>query len=154
MKELAMKTATVLITVVLCGHTTLLQAQAVQLPTYSMFSTNTTVSVPDRGSAHLGGVNRYSAERREYGVPGLPFRPFQNRSIGRSASAVNSRVSVYVHDFEAMDLAILAESSTALPYTSRQAAASSLPAIGTILGGTRHEGASWQASNPVRSQTR
>ena len=31
------------------------RANAVQLPTFSFFSVDTTVSVPDRGSASLGG---------------------------------------------------------------------------------------------------
>ena len=32
-------------------------ATAVQLPTFSMFTASTTVSVPDRGNVLLGGIN-------------------------------------------------------------------------------------------------
>ena len=58
-------------------------ATTVQLPTYSFFSVNTTVTVPDRGSADLGGVNRVAEGRNEFGTPLLPFRPFRNVGIGR-----------------------------------------------------------------------
>lgn len=80
------------------------QPTTVQLPTYSYFSVGTTVSVPDRGSTYLGGVNRASSGMNEFGVPLMPFR---NRSIGSERSASNMRVSAYIHDFEAMEEAIL-----------------------------------------------
>jgi len=50
------------------------QGTAVQLPTSSYFTTNSTVSVPDRGSALLGGIGRTAAGANEFGVPLLPFR--------------------------------------------------------------------------------
>lgn len=78
-------------------------ATTVQLPTFSFFSTATTVSVPDGGSAYLGGVNRASDGRNEFGVPLLPFRPFRNSAIGSERSASNMRVTATIHDFEAMD---------------------------------------------------
>ena len=40
------------------GETAAQTATTVQLPTYSFFSVGTTVSVPDRGSVYMGGVNR------------------------------------------------------------------------------------------------
>ena len=73
-------------------------AVAVQLPTYSFFGINTTVSVPDRGSVYLGGVNRAQSGLNEARSPLLPFAPFRNRGLSTGASA-----SVYIHDFEAMD---------------------------------------------------
>lgn len=76
------------------------QSTTVQLPTYSFFTTNSTVSVPDRGSAYLGGVSRAASGRNEFGSGLLPFR---NRSFGTERSASNASVSVYIHDFEAMD---------------------------------------------------
>ena len=76
------------------------QATTVQLPTYSFFSTGTTVSVPDRGSVFMGGVKRAASGRNEFGTPLLPFR---NRAFGTERSSVGTRVSVYIHDFEAMD---------------------------------------------------
>lgn len=82
------------------------QPTTVQLPTYSFFTTSTTVSVPDRGSVYLGGVNRAAAGRNEFGVPLLPFG---NRSIGSERSAAGASVSVYIHDFEAMDEYLLSQ---------------------------------------------
>ena len=65
------------------------QGTAVQLPTFSYFTTNTTVSVPDRGSVYLGGVNRAASGRNEFGAPLLPFR---NRSFGTERSATSAWV--------------------------------------------------------------
>ncbi|HUT92339.1 MAG TPA: hypothetical protein VMY37_22785 [Thermoguttaceae bacterium] len=82
------------------------QPTTVQLPTYSYFTTSTTVSVPDRGSVYLGGVKRAATGRNEFGTPLLPFR---NRSIGTERSASGVSVSVYIHDFEAMDEYLLSQ---------------------------------------------
>jgi hypothetical protein len=79
---------------------------AVQLPTLSSFRTNTTVSVPDRGSVYTGGINRAADGRNEFGTPLLPLR---NRSIGSQRSASSVWTSVYIHDFEAMDEALLSQ---------------------------------------------
>lgn len=76
------------------------QGPTVQLPTYSYFGTGTTVSVPDRGSVYLGGVKRAATGMNEFGSPLLPFR---NRSFGTERSASGAWVSVYIHDFDAMD---------------------------------------------------
>lgn len=88
------------------------QATTVQLPTYSFFTTNTTVSVPDRGSVYLGGVNRAASGMNEFGSPLLPFR---NRSFGTERSASSARVSVYIHDFEAMDEYLLSQPTSSRP---------------------------------------
>ena len=88
------------------GTATAQQGSAVQLPTYSFFSTNTTVSVPDRGSVYLGGVTRAATGRNEFGTPLLPFR---NRSFGTERSVTGTWVSVYIHDFEAMDEQLLSQ---------------------------------------------
>ena len=82
------------------------QPTTVQLPTYSFFTTSTTVSVPDRGSVYLGGVKRAASGRNEFGTP---LRPFRNRSIGTERSASGVSVSVYIHDFEAMDEFLLSQ---------------------------------------------
>lgn len=79
---------------------------AVQLPTLSSFRTGTTVSVPDRGSVYTGGINRAADGRNEFGTPLLPLR---NRSIGSQRSASSVWTSVYIHDFEAMDEALLSQ---------------------------------------------
>ena len=79
---------------------------AVQLPTLSSFRTGTTISVPDRGSVFTGGINRAADGRSEFGTPLLPFR---NRSMGSQRSASSVWTSVYIHDFEAMDEALLGQ---------------------------------------------
>jgi hypothetical protein len=76
------------------------QASTVQLPTYRTFRSNSAVLVPDRGNAYLGGVNRARSGRNEFGTPLLPFR---NRAIGSELSASGTSVSVYIHDFAAME---------------------------------------------------
>jgi hypothetical protein len=96
------------------------QGSAVQLPTFSYFSTNTTVSVPDRGSAFLGGVDRAAYGRNEFGVPLLPFR---NRSFGAERSTSGARVSVTIHDFEAMDRYLLSQPT---PFRAAQNQAAAL----------------------------
>jgi len=83
-------------------------ATTVQLPTFSYFGTSTTVTVPDRGSAFMGGINRAQSGSRQFGAPLLPFG---NRAMGSSRSAMGTRVSVWIHDFEAMDEALLGQSS-------------------------------------------
>jgi hypothetical protein len=55
---------------------------AVQLPTFSYNTVNTTVSVPDGGTALLGGIKRFSEGRVERGVPGLSKLPGANRLFG------------------------------------------------------------------------
>jgi hypothetical protein len=87
-------------------------AQVVQLPTFSSFSVGTTVSVPDRGSAYLGGVSRSADGRSTFGVPGLPMRPFRNSAIGSTRSASHASVNVWIHDFEAMDRYLLGQPSS------------------------------------------
>ncbi len=76
---------------------------AVQLPTFSHFSVGTTVSIPDRGSTLMGGVNRSASGSSSYRSPLLPFRPFKNSAIGSSQSASSVRASAWIHDFQAMD---------------------------------------------------
>lgn len=54
-------------------------ATTVQLPTFDIFTVNTTVTVPDGGTVLLGGVRRSTEERNEAGVPILGKTPFINR---------------------------------------------------------------------------
>jgi len=85
-----------------------LPGSSVQLPTYSYFTGNTTVLVPDGGSAFLGGVGRASTGRNEFGSPLLPSR---NVGIGSQRGASNVHVTVTIHDFEAMDEYLLGQPS-------------------------------------------
>jgi hypothetical protein len=78
----------------------LAQGTAVQLPSVSYFTSSGSVSVPDRGGATLGGVNRSSSGMNEFGGRLLPFG---NRSIGSQRGGSGVSVSAYIHDFEAMD---------------------------------------------------
>ena len=82
-------------------------AQTVQLPTFSFAGVSTTVLVPDQGSVYLGGINRASDGRSEFGVPGMTFPGFQNRGIGQDRSASSFWASATIHDFDAMDQALL-----------------------------------------------
>ncbi|WP_299460508.1 hypothetical protein [uncultured Gimesia sp.] len=77
------------------------QAIRIQQPVVQQFSTGTTVSVPDRGSALLGGFHSGAVQSRQVG----PFR--QGSSYGQAFQSANSSVSVYIHDFEAMDRMLL-----------------------------------------------
>ena len=105
-----------------------------QLPTFSYFSVNTTVTVPDRGSAYLGGVNRAAEGRNEFGTPLLPFRPFRNVGIGRETSASGMWVTATIHDFDAMDRYLLS--------APVQSTVSRLPTVRTeILVGWRSRAA-------------
>ncbi len=77
------------------------QRIAVQQPVVENFSLATTVSVPDRGSAFLGGVGAARSGRFQSG-------PFPSGSaIGLERQGSSASVHVYIHDFEAMDAALL-----------------------------------------------
>jgi hypothetical protein len=104
------------ITLFLFSVTSGAYAQVVQLPTFRVFSMSTTVSVPDRGSAYLGGVSSSSMGRRERGLPGLGHVPFAGRSFGNRAIAGHTRtsgvsVNAYIHDFDAMEEDLLRQAS-------------------------------------------
>lgn len=78
------------------------QAQlTVQQPVFGVTSVATTVSVPDRGRAHLGSISRARDSRTSFG----PFRPGTNIGLDREHSGMS--VGVYIHDFEAMDRYLL-----------------------------------------------
>jgi hypothetical protein len=96
-----------------CGT---LHAQAVQLPTFRFFGTSTTVLVPDRGSVVLGGNSSSAAASAQLGLPVLGRVPglaplTANRSASRGTSAGNAAVTAYIHDFAALDEALLREPS-------------------------------------------
>lgn len=78
------------------------QQVVVQQPQFQQFTTPSTVLVPDRGATGLGGVGSSARGRTTYG----PVPLNTARSGGTSASRV--QVRAWVHDFRAMDEAILA----------------------------------------------
>ncbi|MCA9247856.1 MAG: hypothetical protein KDA42_12090 [Planctomycetales bacterium] len=103
-----------LVAVLSCAATTMAQSQpatTVQLPTFQFFGVGTTVLVPDRGATYLGGINSSSSGASQFGVPLLPGPLFGNRAIGSQASAANTSVRVWIHDFEAMDEMLLRQAA-------------------------------------------
>ena len=75
----------------------------VQQPVVDLFSVDTVVSVPDRGSATLGGVRQNASGRSTAG----PFR--SGTAWGQASAASSASTHVWIHDFEAMDATLLAE---------------------------------------------
>lgn len=75
----------------------------VQLPSYSTFGVSTSVSVPDRGRAYLGGIGRSSSGSTAFG----PVLGPGSRSYGRQTGAGIVDARVTIHDFDAMDKLLL-----------------------------------------------
>lgn len=75
----------------------------VQQPVVSTFGGGTTVTVPDRGSMHLGSVNTARSGRVTTG----PFRSGSSMGLERTGSSMSA--GVYIHDLHEMDEAILAQ---------------------------------------------
>jgi hypothetical protein len=78
----------------------------VQLPTTSIFSVNTTVSVPDGGSISLGGNSGSAWSSTRIGGP---FRPFGNRAIGGTQFASNASVHVQIISLAEMEADVLSQ---------------------------------------------
>lgn len=111
-------------------------ATTVQLPTFGIFTTTTTVSVPDRGGVLLGGVKRGAQGSNEFGTPLLPFR---NRGIGQERSAAMMSVHVTIHDLHLMDEDILARANYVMrpdyeAQAARQLAAAQAGSTGLTSG--------------------
>ena len=95
-----------------CGLAGIASAQpptTVQLPTFSFFTVNTTVSVPDRGGTYLGGLLRGRDSSTTRGL--APFPGLANRGIGSERSAGGMSVRAWIHDFRKLDDALLAEAA-------------------------------------------
>lgn len=90
------------------GSVSQAQEQVVQQPVIRQLRIGTSVSVPDRGRARLGGVSRGATSTNRYGGP---LR--SGTSSGREFSNSSMSVSVYIHDFDAMDAALLQAGKTA-----------------------------------------
>jgi len=110
----------------------------VQLPSFSFFTVNTTVSVPDRGGAYLGGINRARDGSVARGIG-----PLQNKAIGGDRLASGASVHATIIDHDEIDRALLAaaarRSGTAIDPADAKAAALSkhigvgpAPAIGAV----------------------
>jgi hypothetical protein len=103
-----------------------LSAQVVQQPSYRTTTMGSTIVVPDQGATFLGGINRSSMGRNEFGVPGLgklPFvnRLFNNRSIGQDMNSGNVWVTAKIHDFDAMEEALLGTTPDLFAQSHRRA---------------------------------
>ncbi len=77
----------------------------IQLPTFSSFSVSTTVLVPDRGGAAMGGIHRASSGGNQFGPAPLPAG-LRNQGIGWEHQASGVQVRVHFHDFAAMEQAM------------------------------------------------
>ncbi|MCO6453947.1 MAG: hypothetical protein J5I93_01420 [Pirellulaceae bacterium] len=88
-------------------------AQAVQLPSFHYFTVSTSVLVPDRGGAYLGGISRSQTGSVSRGVPLLGKVPgadrlFRNQGIAASQSASGVSVHATIIDNAELDRAVLA----------------------------------------------
>ncbi len=80
-----------------------LVAQTIQQPVVQTFGATTTLSVPDRGTAFIGGVGQsaYGYRRAGFGPLRGPLRGPSN--FGRASSGASMSATVTIHDFQAMD---------------------------------------------------
>ena len=88
------------------------EGQTIQLPAFGQTSAQTTVLVPNGGSVSLGGFAHLRQSRLRYAPPFFG-RLSPNRMITSSRGASHVSVSVWVHDLQAMDRALLAEGNQA-----------------------------------------
>ncbi len=80
--------------------------RVVQLPTLSQFSVDTTVSVPDQGGGYLGGMGYGGSGIDEFGSP---LSPWRNSALGSQGSVSGAFATATIHDFRAMDEALLSQ---------------------------------------------
>jgi hypothetical protein len=81
------------------------RVQVVQQPVVRQFGIGSSVSVPDGGRAHLGGVSRAASGRNSYG----PIRSGTNS--GFEMSNASQSVSVSIIDLDTMDQELLESAS-------------------------------------------
>ena len=106
----------------------------VQLPTFHVFTVQTTVSVPDRGGMTLGGISRGADGRVVLG-------PLGNRSGGSSRGASGVSATATIIDNHEIDEAILASggkkaadalSVKAAPIAAHVKTSAASPAAGSV----------------------
>jgi hypothetical protein len=106
----------------------------VQLPTFSFFTVQTTVSVPDSGGMSLGGINRATNGSTTRG-----FGPLQNRALSSTRGASGTSVHASIIDHHELDEAVLAEAAARRGATvdpvAAKAAALSRNTAGQASGG-------------------
>ncbi|MBT4866614.1 MAG: hypothetical protein HON53_16040 [Planctomycetaceae bacterium] len=136
---------------VLSATTASAQNLTVQQPVFRNFSVGTTVSVPDRGGAYLGGVSRAGSSRRSFG----PLRSGSSFGLFRENSAASAHVTI--HDMRAMDEFLLGQAergSVGRYRTTRSGPAANAYSSLTNRRGTRNASArvgrtSAASSSPV-----
>jgi len=101
--------AAIMLTMVVLPSTLFAQRVSVQQPVVNRFSVDTAISVPDRGSAFLGGVASAREGRTSYGP-----MPFSSSPIGRSIGTSYAETHVWIHDFETMDRMLLLEAEQSM----------------------------------------
>lgn len=79
---------------------------SVQLPTFSYFGVQTSVSVPDGGGMSLGGVGGGAEGGNQFGP---------NRSSGSQVSSRQMQVHVQIHDMAELDAQVLAAAAPPKP---------------------------------------
>ncbi|WP_166826412.1 hypothetical protein [Thalassoroseus pseudoceratinae] len=90
-------------------------AQTIQQPIVRDFGAATTLSVPDRGTAFIGGVGQSAIGRRQAG-----FGPWRGSSgIGRATSGGSISATVTIHDCAAMDAYLLQSADEPGPHNVR-----------------------------------
>lgn len=100
--RVTLRTCLSLMAIALLAQSASAQTVTVQQPVAQQFGVNTVVSVPDRGSVLLGSVS----SARSFGGSRGPALP--SSSLTRSVNHSWARVSVFIHDHEAMDRRLLA----------------------------------------------
>ncbi len=112
---------------------TIVRAQTIQLPSFTSFSVDTTVLVPDSGRAPTAGSKRASSGRSTFG--GFP----RQRAAGSNRQAAGMHVLAKIHDPSEADKALLqqakARGATALDNTAASAAGLARAAVNPGLTG-------------------
>lgn len=80
-------------------------ATTVQLPTFQVFTVDTTVSVPDRGGMWLGGIGGQRSGRNQFFPSLVGSRP----AIGVETGASRMHVTATIMDLPEIDSQVLAE---------------------------------------------
>ena len=88
----------------------------VQLPTFSFFTVQTAVSVPDSGGAYLGGMSRGYNSSTARGLPFWAKTPWfsplgTSRGIASGVDAGGVSVHATIIDHEELDKAVLSEAA-------------------------------------------
>jgi hypothetical protein len=129
---------------------------AVQLPEFRYNTVNTTVSVPDRGTAVLGSISRASEGRTTRGVPGLSNVPGLNRltrnsGIGREISGGTTTATATIIDNSELDRQVLAEAAARRMARGETGIATSNPSQDQALYLTRNLGTAEYRDEAVES---